>query len=114
MNNEQLVLLLLTLMICFDLVEFWSIWKGYRKASDAFNKLYYDVTAINPNLTEANLLVEDYERRMKHVKLKFMLKMIFKLSIDMLSGMAGIYVIIVDTVITVSSICFVLYKHRRI
>ena len=121
MDNEQIILFLLTLVICCDILEFIFEWKAFRKAIDECNFIYYaaeptkvgEYPTNSAKLTASNQKVEYYQQKLKNIKLKMMLKMFSKLLVEVLLNVAGIVMIVVDGTILICLILFYCYKNKR-
>lgn len=120
MDVAQVVLLLLTLQIGFDLVEFFFEWKEFRAEVDTFQYVYYTTDPVNPEepprstqLTDCNKRISQCEKNMKAIKLKMLLKLITKFLVEVLTHTAGIFIFTLDLCLVFAAAIFLCYKHKR-
>ena len=120
MNGAQIVLLLLTLQIVFDLVEFFFEWKEFRAEVDTFQYVYYTTDPIDPEepprstqLTDCNKRISKCEKNMKAIKTKMFLKLLTKFVVEVLTKMAGGFIFTLDLCLVFASAIFLCYKHKR-
>ncbi|MBO5397919.1 MAG: hypothetical protein J6A36_03200 [Clostridia bacterium] len=116
MDNGQVVFLLLTLMMCYDLVELFEVKKRFTRASRSFNHLFFDTSreANSDELTSANKKVEHYERQIRSIKLKFMLKMLTKFVIECVTRAADYPIAILDFCLIIFAVCLWFHRPKRV
>lgn len=115
-DNGQVVFLLLTLMVCYDLVELFEVKKRFIRASRSFNHLFYNTSreTNSDELTSANKKVEHYERQIRSNKLKFMLKMLTKFVIECVTRAAEYPIVILDLCLIIFAVCLWFHRPKRV